>query len=150
MLGTLLMRKPLPARRRSWCQKVKIGGQTIYLSVGEYEDGKPGEIFVDMSKEGTTMRGVMGTLARTISIALQCGAEVDMIVHALRGLDYPPDGPVDGSDTVTECYSITDWIAQELEARYMSGESEEVEYGLDETESTGMSNSDYLPEGQTD
>lgn len=114
------MREPLPDRRRSWTQRVEIDGHTCYLNVGEYADGRPGEVFIDINKEGTLVRGVMGTLARTISIALQCGAEVGMIVHSLKGLDYPPMGMVKGSDVVNECYSITDWIAAELEARYIT------------------------------
>lgn len=118
-MGTLVARQYLPERRRSWTQKVRIDGQTVYLSVGEYSDGRPGEIFVDVSKQGTFLRGVMGALARMVSIALQCGADVGVIVHALRGLDYPPSGPVEGSASVSMCASVTDWIAAELEARYL-------------------------------
>ena len=120
-MGTLtrfIMRDPLPDRRRSWTQRVCIEGQTIYLCVGEYDDGRPGEIFLDASKQGTFLRGVLGSLARMVSIALQCGAEIGVIIHALRGLDYPPAGPVEGSADVKECLSVTDWIASELEARY--------------------------------
>lgn len=118
-MGHLLMREPLPDRRRSWTQHVHIEGHSVYMTVGEYADGRPGELFIDVAKEGTFLRGVMGTLARTISIALQCGADVGMIVHSLKGLDYPPSGMVQGSTDVQECYSVTDWIAQELEARYL-------------------------------
>lgn len=118
-MGTLLMRRPLPERRHSWTQKVRIDGQTVYITVGEYEDGRPGEIFIDVSKQGTFLRGVMGSLARMISIALQCGADVSVIVHALRGLDYPPHGRVEGSDVVDSCTSVTDWVASELEAAYL-------------------------------
>lgn len=114
----LAMREPLPARRRSWTQRVRIGEHTVYMCVGEYEDGRPGEIFVDVSKQGTFLRGVMGSLARMVSIALQCGAGVDIIIHALRGADYPPNGLVEWSDSVTECSSVTDWMASELEAYY--------------------------------
>ena len=120
------MRESLPDRRRSWTQTVRIGGQRVYLCVGEYDDGRPGEIFVDVSKTGTFLRGVMGTLARMASMALQCGAGVETIVHSLRGLDYPPHGPVEGSDAVTECLSVTDWIAAELAARYMVAPTEPV------------------------
>lgn len=122
-MGTLSMRQPLPTRRASWCQRVKIDGQTVYMCVGEYEDGRPGEIFIDVSKQGTFLRGVMGSLARMISIALQCGADVHCIIHALRGLDYPPSGKVEGSNTVSECLSVTDWIASELEAVYVPGKA---------------------------
>lgn len=122
MVGSLtrlsLMRKPLPDRRHSWIQRVRIDNHTVYLCVGEYEDGRPGEIFIDVSKEGTFLRGVMGSLARVISIALQSGAGVELIVHSLRGLDYPPAGLVEGSAYVKDCISVVDWIASELEARY--------------------------------
>ena len=118
-MGTLTMRQPLPERRHSWTQKVRIAGQTVHMGVGEYPDGRPGEIFIDVSKQGTFLRGVMGALARMVSIALQCGADVSVIIHALKGLDYPPRGPVEGSDTVTECSSVTDWVASELKAAYM-------------------------------
>ena len=119
-MGTLKMREMLPERRRSWTQAVRIADQRVYLCVGEYADGRPGEIFVDVSKQGTFLRGVMGSLARMVSIALQCGSGVEVVVHALRGLDYPPAGPVTGSDAVKDCLSVTDWIASELEARYMT------------------------------
>ena len=118
-MGTLSMREILPDRRHSWTQHVHIGGQSVYLCVGEYPDGRPGEIFVDMSRQGTLLRGVMGSLARMVSIALQCGSGVEVIIHALRGLDYQPAGVVEGSLAVVECSSVTDWIASELEAHYL-------------------------------
>lgn len=121
------MRRFLPARRRNWTQSVTVGGQRVYLCVGEYEDGRPGEIFVDVSKQGTFLRGVMGALARMVSIALQCGAEVGIVAHALRGLHYPPNGPVVGSSVVKECDSVTDWIAAELGARYGATEVERAD-----------------------
>lgn len=119
MIG-LRMREPLPDRRRSWTQRVQIAGQTVYLCVGEYADGRPGEVWIDVAKQGTFLRGVMSALARTISIALQCGANVDVIVHSLKGGCYPPDGIVTGSDIVSEATSVTDWVASELEARYIT------------------------------
>lgn len=118
-MGALLMREPLPARRRNWTQHVYIGGQSVYLTVGEYTDGRPGEIFLDISRQGTLLRGIMGTLARSVSIALQFGASVETVAAMLREIDYPPNGPVTGSDAVQECISVTDWAARELEARYL-------------------------------
>lgn len=119
-MKSLYMREPLPDRRRSWTQKVVIGSQTVYLCVGEYDDGRPGEIFIDVAKQGTFLRGVMSALARTVSVALQCGATIEMVVYSLKGGTYPPDGTVEGSDCISECSSVTDWIAAELEARYCS------------------------------
>lgn len=122
-MGTLLMRQPLPERRRNRTTTVRIGGQRVYMCVGEYEDGRPGEVFIDVAKCGTFVRGVMGALARMASISLQCGAGVDVVCHALRGLTYPPNGVVEGTDRVVA--SVTDWIADELEALY-GGESAET------------------------
>ena len=114
----LKMREILPERRRSWTQEVVIGGHVIQLGFGEYEDGRLGEIFIDISHEGTFLRGVLGTLARTVSISLQHGASVEMVAHALQGIDYPPFGAVQGSPNVTECYSVTDYVAREMLAAY--------------------------------
>lgn len=156
-MGSLLMREKLPARRHSWTQKVRIDGQSIHITVGEYEDGRPGEIFIDVSKQGTFLRGVMGSLARMVSIALQCGSGVEVVVHALRGLDYPPKGRVEGSSVVTECLSVTDWIASELEGVYLnppSGidtlplpqEDAGAEPTLEEEPATTGKNAGWLPE----
>lgn len=117
--GWNMAREPLPFRRKSWTQRVKINGQTCYLNVGEYEDGRPGEIFIDISKAGTFLRGVLGDLARAVSVALQCGAGVETAVYMLRGSDYQPSGPVEGSTSVKYAESVTDWIASELAAKYI-------------------------------
>lgn len=108
----------LPARRKSWTQKVRIGGQTLHLTVGEYPDGRPGEVFLNVSKTGSFNRGVMETLAMNISKALQTGVPVEEVVKANRGLDFPPNGAVEGSAFVREATSVPDWVAQELEAAY--------------------------------
>ena len=156
----LAMREPLPDRRRSRTQRVRIGGQTCYLCVGEYDDGRPGEIFVDIAKQGTFLRGVMAALARTVSIALQCGADIETIIYSLKGGTYPPSGYVEGSANVKEVTSVTDWIAAELEAMYLGhplqpaptismidpdgdedeGDDDEVD---DEPESVGVSYSNH-------
>ena len=113
-----MTRTKLPDRRRQWTQKARIGGNVYYLAVGEYPDGSIGEVFLDAHKHGTFARGILDALARTISVALQCGTPLVEICKALRGLSYPPEGTVMGSDQVTEATSVVDWIAQELEAAY--------------------------------
>lgn len=120
------MRRPLPDRRRSWTQKVRIEGQTCYLTVGMYEDGSPGEIFVDVAKAGSFVQGVLGTIARSVSIALQCGAELNTVLHMLRGHDYSPKGTVVGETTVSHCTSVMDWVASELEAAFIPQEAARV------------------------
>jgi ribonucleoside-diphosphate reductase alpha chain len=107
---------------------VRIGGQRVYLTVGEYPDGRPGEIWIDAARQGTFVRGTLSAVARLASIALQCGADVGMVIHSLRGANYPPHGLVEGSEAVTQATSVTDWVAAELEAQY--GDRAEPESGV--------------------
>lgn len=120
-----MARERLPDRRASWTQKVHIDNKAYYLNCGEYPDGRLGEIFIDAHKEGTFSRGVLSALARLASIALQCGAPVDQIVKALRHLNFPPRGSVEGSENVKECSSLCDWIAQEIERAYCQPANDE-------------------------
>lgn len=120
-----MTRTKLPDRRALWTQKVIIGGQTFYLSVGEYENRRVGEIWLTVSKHGTFTRGIADTLARLTSIALQNDTPIAEVVNALRNLNFPPNGQViaEGSP-VTQCTSVPDWIAQELAAVYLANEPE--------------------------
>ena len=119
-----MTRDRLPPRRHTWRQKVRVhdsvlGAQTFYVDFGEYEDGRLAEVFITAHKTGTFLRGVLDTLAQTISIGLQSGTSpLDMAAH-LRGKDYPPAGRVEAAgSTVAECLSIADYIGQEIEANY--------------------------------
>jgi len=134
-----MTRERLPDRRSSWTQKVRIEGQTFYLCCGEYEDGRLGEIFLEAHKEGTFARGVLSALARMTSIALQSGVSVLEVVGALRHLNFPPRGAVAGSEVVMQCTSLTDWIAQELEAIYLprDGSGSPVQPGQGDPEPEG-------------
>ena len=112
------MRKRPPDRRTSWTQKVRIGGQVFYLGFGEYEDGSLAELFIDASKEGTYVRGILGAFARLSSVALQHEVPVEEVAKCLRDCNFPPQGQVEGSPAVAECTSVVDWIAQEAEVAY--------------------------------
>lgn len=118
------MRERLPDRRRTWTQKAKLPDftgklQTFYLSAGEYPDGRLGEIWIEAHAEGTFTRGVLASLARVASIALQHGVPVEAIVSSLRNIDFPPNGKVQGSALVGEATSVCDWVGRELEAVYL-------------------------------
>lgn len=117
------MGSPLPTRRANWTVKVKIEGQSVFLCCEEYANGKLGGIFVDISKQGTFTRGICDSLARMVSIALQNGTPIERAIGALKGLNFPPNGQVVGSNLVKECSSIPDWIAKELEAVYCNNTS---------------------------
>lgn len=116
-------RRKLPNRRNGHTQKVRIGGQKVYIRTGEYEDGTLGEIFVDIDKEGSTLRGVMNTLAKAISIALQHGVPLEEYVDALRYTKFEPHGPVGGHDTIKMASSIVDMIARHLADAYLGDAS---------------------------
>ena len=141
-----MMREILPDRRRSWTQEVVIEGHHVQVGFGEYEDGRLGEVFIDISQEGTFLRGVLGTLARTVSISLQHGASVEMIAHALRGIDYPPCGQVFGSPNVTECDSITDYVAREILANYGIKEENIVKQSVGEGDPIPEKAAGYISE----
>lgn len=106
-------------RRANFTQKVRIENTPFYLCMGEYADGRLGEIFIDAHKQGTFTRGVLDALARMTSLALQCGAPVEEVVKSLKDLNFPPQGVVSGSTEVKSATSIADWIAREIEAVYL-------------------------------
>jgi ribonucleoside-diphosphate reductase alpha chain len=119
-----MAREPIPDRRHVWRQKVSItdsrsGHHTFYVDFGEYPDGRLAEVFITAQKCGTFVRGVMDSLARSVSLALQSGTSpLDMALQLL-GQNYPPQGTVDAvGSSVTECLSIADYIGQEIQACY--------------------------------
>ncbi len=119
------MRQKLPNRRNTWTQRVKITSpngemQTVYLSVGEYDNGLVGEIWVVVAKAGSFLRGSLDNLARMVSVSLQCGTPLEEVIGSLKGLSYPPEGKVEGSPFVQDCTSVADWIAKELEYAYIT------------------------------
>lgn len=119
------MREKLPDRRRNWTQTVRIGGQTFHMTVGEYNDGRPGEVFLNVNKQGTFTCGILDSLARNISLSLQNGTSLEDIAKVNQLLNFPPNGEVTGSKNVTQATSAVDWISQELYATYCSGKAPE-------------------------
>ncbi len=123
-MSRYMSREPLPERRHVWRQKVTIidsnsGCHTFYVDFGEYGDGRLAEVFITSHKCGTFVRGALDSLARSVSLALQCGTSPHDMAKQLLGQDYPPHGKVEstGSD-VTECTSIADYIGREIVACY--------------------------------
>ncbi|MCS6961160.1 MAG: adenosylcobalamin-dependent ribonucleoside-diphosphate reductase [Deltaproteobacteria bacterium] len=113
-------RRVLPARRSGFTQKVLIGGQKVYLRTGEYEDGKLGEIFIDLSKEGAALRSIMNHFAIAVSIGLQYGVPLEEYVDAFLYTKYEPSGPVVGSEHIKTATSISDYIFKELAVYYLN------------------------------
>jgi ribonucleoside-diphosphate reductase alpha chain len=112
-------RASLPSRRKGYTQKATVGGHKIYLRTGEYEDGRLGEIFIDMHKEGAAFRSLMNNFAIAISVGLQYGVPLEEFVEAFTFTRFEPSGIVEGNDTIKMATSIVDYIFRELAVSYL-------------------------------
>jgi ribonucleoside-diphosphate reductase alpha chain len=108
-------RERLPGKRSCTTYKLKLAGQSIFLTISTYPDGRFGEIWIDMHKEGATLRTVYGDFARAISISAQYGIPVAVMSHAFRGTNCLPNGPVEGFEGVTRASSVIDMVFQILD-----------------------------------
>jgi len=109
----------LPNRRKGYTQKASIDGRKVYLRTGEYDDGRVGEIFVDLPKEDATTRSLMNNIAIAISIGLQYGVPLEEFVESFAGTRFEPSGAVDGNDAVFEASSVLDYVFRELAVSYL-------------------------------
>jgi ribonucleoside-diphosphate reductase alpha chain len=112
-------RHKLPERRKGYTQKATVGGHKVYLRTGEYEDGRIGEIFIDMHKEGAAFRSLMNSFAMAISIGLQYGVPLEEFVDAFSFTRFEPSGMVTGNDAIKMATSILDYIFRELAVSYL-------------------------------
>lgn len=112
-------RRKLPERRKGYTQKAVVGGHKVYLRTGEYEDGKLGEIFVDMHKEGAAFRSLMNNFAIAVSIGLQYGVPLEEFVDAFTFTRFEPSGMVEGNEAIKMSTSILDYIFRELAISYL-------------------------------
>ena len=112
-------REKLPHRRKSYTQKAIVGGHKVYLHTGEYEDGRLGEIFIDMHKEGAAFRSLMNNFAIAISIGLQYGVPLEEFVEAFTFTRFEPAGLVIGNDSIKNATSVLDYIFRELAVSYL-------------------------------
>ena len=109
----------LPTRRKGYTQKAKVGGHTIFLRTGEYDDGRLGEIFIDMHKEGAAFRAMMNNFAISISLGLQYGVPLDEYVNSFTFTKFEPAGLVQGNDAIKNATSILDYVFRELAISYL-------------------------------
>ncbi len=112
-------RERLPGRRKGYTQKAIVGGHKVYLRTGEYEDGRLGEVFIDMHKEGAAFRSLMNNFAIAISIGLQYGVPLEEFVEAYTFTRFEPSGMVEGNDTIKMATSVVDYIFRELAISYL-------------------------------
>src|SRR6056297_2817685 len=112
-------RDKLPERRKGYTQKAIVGGHKVYLRTGEYADGKLGEIFIDMHKEGAGFRAMMNNFAIAVSVGLQYGVPLEEFVDAFTFTKFEPSGMVQGNDSIKNATSIIDYIFRELAVSYL-------------------------------
>src|SRR6266568_6206669 len=114
-------RRKLPDERKSITHKFGIGGHEGYIIVGMYEEGTPGEVFIKMAKEGSTLSGFMDGLALSISIGLQYGVPLKAIVDKLTNTRFEPSGFTE-NPAIRYSSSVLDYIARWLGDRFLSSE----------------------------
>jgi ribonucleoside-diphosphate reductase alpha chain len=143
-LAMIVERRTLPAKRRGFTQKAKINGQALFLRTGEYNDGTVGEIFIDMAKEGATMRSMLNCFAISISIGLQYGVPLEEFVEKFVFTRFEPSGMVDHPN-IKSTTSIVDFIFRALAYEYL-GRTDLV-HVLDKPElmNTGTDDWDEIP-----
>jgi ribonucleoside-diphosphate reductase alpha chain len=117
-LASIVERRALPAKRRGFTQKAKINGQTIFLRTGEYSDQTVGEIFIDMAKEGATMRSMLNCFAIAVSIGLQYGVPLEEYVEKFVFTKFDPAGFVEHPN-IKSSTSIVDFIFRVLGYEYL-------------------------------
>lgn len=116
-------RHRLPLTRNAVVHKFTIGSTEGYAIVGLYENGTPGELFLHISKEGSTLSGVMDCFAILVSLALQSGLPLKTLVEKFRHVRFSPDG-LTGNKEIPMASSIIDYIFRWLERRFLSGEKQ--------------------------
>jgi len=116
----MVARTRLPQRRKGYTQKAVVGGHKVYLRTGEYPDGRLGEIFIDMHKEGAAFRSLMNNFAIAISIGLQYGVPLEEFVEAFCFTRFEPSGIVEGNDAIKMGTSILDYVFRELAISYLN------------------------------
>ena len=136
-LATIVERRSLPAKRRGFTQKAKINGQALFVRTGEYGDGTLGEIFIDMAKEGATMRSMLNCFAIAVSVGLQYGVPLDEYVEKFVFTKFDPAGFVEHPN-IKSATSIVDFIFRLLGYEYLN--RTDLVHVLDKPELTNLGN----------
>jgi ribonucleoside-diphosphate reductase alpha chain len=110
-------RQSLPVTRNSVTHKFAVGLHEGYLTIGLYEDGRPGEIFIKMAKEGSTISGMAQAFCRAFSLSLQHGLSIKDAVVRFKGMRFEPMGSTSNPE-IPEASSIVDYVARYLELHF--------------------------------
>lgn len=133
------VRRKLPRVRNSKTYHFDLADLSGYFTVGEYDDGTPGELFISVSKQGSTLSGLMDSFAISVSHGLQYGVPLKSYVKTLRGTTFAPSGITDDAEIRTAS-SITDYIFRRLALDYLS---------FDDRLELGLASIEDMPEAQT-
>ena len=109
----------LPGRRTGFTQEARIGGHKVFLRTGEYPDGTLGEVFLDLAKEGATLRGILGCFAIAVSKGLQYGVPLEEYVDTFTFQTFEPRGIVEGHPNIKMANSIVDYVFRTLGVEYL-------------------------------
>ncbi len=131
--GTI--RRELPKSRNARTIAFKVAGSKGYVTVGEFEDGTPGEVFIKIAKQGSTLAGIMDSLAISISYGLQYGVPLKSYVHGLTSMSFAPAGITDDPEIRTAS-SLVDYVFRRLALSYLS---------FDDLLELGMASIDDMP-----
>ncbi len=137
-------REMLPARRSGYTQKASVGGHKLFLSTGEYGNGKLGEIFIALHKEGSAFRGLMDSFAIAVSIGLQHGVNLEDYVEAFTFTRFGPAGAVEGDPAVLAATSMIDYVFRNLAVNYL-GQTNLAPATPDAADSVGDGAADRAP-----
>ena len=137
------LRRKLPDERRAITHKFDIAGHEGYITAGMYEDGQPGEIFITMSKEGSTISGLMDSFATAISMALQYGVPLRVLVDKFSHMRFEPSGFTKNPD-IPIAKSIMDYIFRWLASKFLDGEAQK-EVGIIQREEEEPSTKKITP-----
>jgi ribonucleoside-diphosphate reductase alpha chain len=114
-----LHRRQLPKRRKGITYALRVGGTRLFLRTGEYNDGTLGEIFIDIAKEGSSIRSLLNSFAMAVSLGLQHGVPLAEFVDMFTFTRFEPSGPVAGHDNIKFCTSIVDLVFRVLGFEYL-------------------------------
>ena len=110
----------LPERREGWTQEARVAGHKVYLRTGEYPDGTLGEVFIDIAKEGATLKGVLGCFAIAVSKGLQYGVPLEEFVDTFTFQTFEPRGMIEGHENIKMSNSIIDYVFRALGLEYLN------------------------------
>ena len=141
-------RRKLPSERNSITHKFSVGGHEGYITVGMYADGHPGEIFIKMAKEGSTLSGIMDAFALSVSISLQYGVPLRALVDKFVNSRFEPSGYT-GNPKIRYAKSVVDYIGRWLGAKFISTDYFDSDAAMGETEATAVTVIASTPEASS-